>query len=173
MQGCSDKSQDVSGRADATTFLNTSPVWLEMRRSGEFIDPHHSQQITFHGYTLLVTDADGSICGGIQGLFDFDTRILSKYRLRVDEEVPRCDTSAAIASDYWAAHLTVPRPGRNAHGPKLPQDAIAIEVRRRIGRGMVEQLIVRNFSMVPTAITLRLELDANFTDIMASDGAPP
>ena len=173
MQGCSDKSQDVSGRADATTFLNTSPVWLEMRRSGEFIDPHHSQQITFHGYTLLVTDADGSICGGIQGLFDFDTRILSKYRLRVDEEVPRCDTSAAIASDYWAAHLTVPRPGRNAHGPKLPQDAIAIEVRRRIGRGMVEQLIVRNFSMAPTAITLRLELDANFTDIMASDGAPP
>jgi glycogen debranching enzyme len=173
MQGSSAEGQVVSGRADATTFTNTSPVWLEMHRSGESIDPHHSLQITFHGYTLLVTDADGSIGGGSQGLFDFDTRILSKYRLFVDDEVPRCDTSAAIASDYWAAHLTVGRPGRDAYGPRLPQDAIAIEVRRRVGRGMVEQLIVRNFSMAPTAITVRLELDADFTDIMMSDGAPP
>ena len=151
---------------------NTSPVWLEMRRSGEAIDPHHSLQLTFHGYTVLVTDADGSISGGVQGLFDFDTRILSKYRLLVDDEAPRCDTSAAIASDYWAAHLTVARPGRDAHGPQLPQDAIAIEARRRVGRGMVEQLIVRNYSMAPTEITLRLELDADFTDVMALDGAP-
>ena len=144
-----------------------------MRRSGESIDPHHSLQLTFHGYTVLVTDADGSICGSRHGLFDFDTRILSKYRLLVDDEVPRCDTSAAIASDYWAAHLTVPRPGRDAHGPQLPQDAIAIEVRRRVGRGMVEQLIVRHFSMAATDVTLRLELDADFTDVLTSDGAPP
>src|SRR5262245_5276998 len=133
-----------------------------MRRSGEAIDPHHSLQLTFNGYTVLLTDTDGSICAGTQGLFDFDTRILSKYRLLVDDEVPRCDTSAAIASDYWAAHLTVPRPGRNAHGPQLPQDALAIEARRRVGCGMVEQLIVRNFSMAAADVTLRLELDADF-----------
>lgn len=151
--------------------MNTSPVWLEMHRGGEAIDPHHSLQLTFHGYTLLVTDADGSICGGSQGLFDFDTRILSKHRLLIDDEVPRCDTSAAIASDYWAAHLTVPRPGRDARGPQLPQDALAIEVRRRVGRGMVEQLIVRNFSMTATDIALRLELDADFNDIMSPNGA--
>src|SRR6188472_1929824 len=168
MQGASAETRDVNEPSDATTLLNTSPVWLEMRRIGEFIDPHHSLQIAFHGYTLLVTDADGSMGGGTQGLFDFDTRILSKHRLLVDAEIPRCDTSAAIASDYWAAHLTVARPGRDAYGPRLPQDAVAIEVRRRVGRGMVEQLIVRNFSMAPTAITLRLELDADFTDIMAS-----
>jgi glycogen debranching enzyme len=144
-----------------------------MRRAGEAIDPHHSQQLTFHGYTVLVTGPDGSICDGTQGLFDFDTRILSKYRLLANGEVPRCDTSAAIASDYWAAHLTVPRPGRDAHGPQLPQDAIAIEARRRVGRGMVEQLIVRNFSMAPADIMLRLELDADFKDAMTSDGAPP
>ena len=99
MQGASAETRDVNERSDATTLLNTSPVWLEMRRIGEFIDPHHSLQIAFHGYTLLVTDADGSIGGGTQGLFDFDTRILSKHRLLVDAEVPRCDTSAAIASD--------------------------------------------------------------------------
>ncbi len=143
-----------------------------MRRSGESIDPHHSLQLTFHGYTVLVTDADGSIGGGAMGLFDYDTRVLSKYRLLVDNLAPRCDTSAAIASDYWAAHLTVTRPGRDARGPRLPQDALAIETRRRVGRGMVEQLIVRNFSMVATNVTLRLELDADFIDVLAPDGAP-
>jgi glycogen debranching enzyme len=155
--------------SDASDFPDASPVWLEMRRSGESIDPHHSRQLTFHGYTVLLTDADGSIGGGVLGLFDYDTRILSTYRLLVDDEAPRCDTSAAIASDYWAAHLTVPRPGRDAHGPRLPQDALAIEARRRVGRGMVEQLIVRNFSMAATEFTLRLELDADFTDAMALD----
>ena len=163
----------MTGPSDSTDFHENSPVWLEMRRSGESIDPHHSLQITFHGYTVLVTDADGSIGGGATGLFDYDTRILSKYRLLVDNDAPRCDTSTAIASDYWAAHLTVPRPGRDAHGPRLPQDALAIEARRRVGRGMVEQLIVRNFSMAATNVTLRLELDADFTDLMAPGVDPP
>jgi len=163
----------VTGPSDATDVHENWPVWLEMRRSGESIDPHHSLQLTFHGYTVLVTDADGSIGGGRMGLFDYDTRILSKYRLLVDDEAPRCDTSAAVASDYWAAHLTVARPGLDAHGPRLPQDALAIEARRRVGRGMVEQLIVRNFSMAATHVTLRLELDADFTDVLAPDGAPP
>jgi glycogen debranching enzyme len=162
----------VTERADSTSLVAPSPVWLQMRRSGESIDPHHSLQLTFHGYTVLVTDADGSINGGRLGLFDYDTRILSKYRLLIDDEVPRCDTSAAIASDYWAAHLTVPRPGRDARGPELPQDALAIEVRRRVGRGLVEQLVVRNFSMAATRFTLRLELDADFTDVLALDEAP-
>jgi glycogen debranching enzyme len=142
-----------------------------MRRSGEAIGPHHSRQLTFHGYTVLVTDADGSMSGGDLGLFDYDTRILSKYRLTIDGEVPRCDTSAAIASDYWAAHLTLPRPGRDTYGPQLPQDALAIEVRRRVGRGMIERLIVRNFSMAATEITLRLDLDADFSDVMTPVGA--
>lgn len=159
--------------SDSTAIHENSPVWLEMRRRGESIDPHHSLQITFHGYAVLLTDADGSISGGAMGLFDYDTRILSRYRLLVDHEAPRCDTSTAIASDYWAAHLTVPRPGRDAHGPPLPQDALAIEVRRRVGRGMVEQLIVRNFSMAATNVTLRLELDADFIDLMAPAGDPP
>jgi len=163
----------VPGPSDSTAFHENSPVWLEMRRSGESIDPHHSLQLTFHGYTVLVTDADGSISGAGMGLFDYDTRILSKYRLLVDSEAPRCDTSAAIASDYWAAHLTVARPGGDANGPRLPQDALTIETRRRVGRGMIEQLIVRNFSMAAANVTLRLELDADFADVLAPDAAPP
>ena len=158
--------------SDAGPSREASPVWLEMRRSGRSVDPHHSRQLTFHGYTVLLTEPDGTIGGGVSGLFDYDTRILSKYRLLVDDKTPRCDTSAAVESDYWAAHLTVARPGRDAHGPRLPQDALAIEIRCRVGRGMAEQLIVRNLSMAATETTLLLELDADFRDVLAHDAAP-
>jgi glycogen debranching enzyme len=131
------------------------------------IDPHHSRQLTFHGYTVLFTEPDGTMHGGVLGLFDYDTRILSTYRMLVDGEAPRSDTSADVESDYWAAHLTVARPGRDATGPRLPQDALEIEIRRRVGCGMAEQMIVRNNSMASAEVTLCLQLDADFKDLMA------
>jgi glycogen debranching enzyme len=137
------------------------------------IDPHHSRQLTFHGYTVLLTEADGTINGGVTGLFDYDTRILSRYRLLVDDQDPRGDTSAAVESDYWAAHLAVARPGPDAAGPKLPQDALEIEIRRRVGSGMAEQLIVRNNSMSANDVALRLQLDADFRDVLAHGDAAP
>ena len=148
------------------------PIWLEMPPRAGSIDPHHSRQLTFHGYTVLLTEPDGAISGGVTGLFDYDTRILSKYRLLLDEDEPRSDTSAVVESDYWAAHLTVERPGPNARGPKLPQDTLEIEIRRRVGCGMAEQLIVRNNSMERADVALRLQLDADFKDTMAHGDAP-
>src|SRR5688572_21308994 len=148
-----------------------APVWLEMPPRTGSIDPHHSRHLTFHGYTVLLTESDGTISGGALGLYDYDTRILSTYRVLVDGEEPRCDTSAAVESDYWAAHLTVARPGRDARGPALPQDALEVEIRRRVGHGMAEQLIVRNNSMAAADIALHLQLDADFRDVSTRDAA--
>jgi len=146
-----------------------APLWLATLGRGDTIDPHHGRPLIFHGYTVLATESDGSIGGGKLGLFDYDTRILSKYRLLLDDQQPECDTSAIVESDYWAAQLTVAHPGPDARGPRLPQDAIAVEIRRRVGSGMAEQLIVRNDSMAATETTLRLELEADFRDILAND----
>jgi glycogen debranching enzyme len=135
------------------------------------IDPHHDRPLTFQGYSVLLTNPDGSITddSGL-GLFDYDTRILSKYRLLVDGQEPRCDTSASVESNYWIAHLTVDRSGRDAVGPRLPQDVIAIEVRRRVGYGMAEELLLRNHSMAEADVSLRLEWAADFADISQKDG---
>lgn len=152
-----------------STSPERAPVWLEMPPRTGSIDPHHSRHLTFHGYTVLFTESDGTISGGRLGLYDYDTRILSTYRVLVDGQEPRCDTSAAVESDYWAAHLTLARPGHDARGPRLPQDVLDIEMRRRVGSGMAEQLIVRNNSMAAADIALRLVLDADFRDISAGD----
>lgn len=137
------------------------------------IDPHHDRQLTFQGYSVLLTNPDGSITEGAGlGLFDYDTRVLSKYRLLIDGEPPRCDTAANVESDYWIAHLTLDRAGHDAAGRRLPQDVLAIELRRRIGNGMAEQIIVRNHSMEPAEVDLRLELDADFADVSEKDSRP-
>jgi len=137
------------------------------------IDPHHDRQLTFQGYSVLLTQPDGTITEGTGlGLFDYDTRILSKYRLLIDDEAPRCDTSANVESDYWVAHLTVDRSGPDAVGPRLPQDVLAIEIRRRVGNGMAELIILRNFSMASVDAVLRLEFGADFADISDKDRTP-
>ena len=121
----------------------------------------------------MLTQSDGMIVEGMGlGLFDHDTRILSKYRLLVDDTAPRCDTSANIETDRWIAHLTVDRFGPDAVGPHLPQDALAVEIRRRVGNGMAEQIILRNYSMTRIDITLRFEFGADFADVSEKDGTP-
>jgi glycogen debranching enzyme len=137
------------------------------------LDPHHDRQLTFQGYTVLLTNPDGTITEGTGlGLFDYDTRIISKYRVLIDGELPRCAAAANVESDYWIAHLTVDRAGRDAFGPRLPQDVLAIEIRRRVGNGMAEQIIVRNCSMAATEIVVRLECGADFADVAEKDGTP-
>jgi glycogen debranching enzyme len=149
------------------------PLWLRLRRNTALVDPHRGRQLTFHGYTVLLTHPDGTISADAGlGLFDFDTRVLSQYRLLVDAQPPQCDTAAVVESDYWAAHLSSARGVANVSGPHLPQDALGIELRRRVGTGMVEQLIVRNHSMAPSEVPLRLELDADFADMAEKDVAP-
>ncbi len=59
---------DMTGRA-ATQSLPRDPD----------VDPHHGQQLVCHGYTVLLSGPDGSISGDArQGLFDHDTRVLSR-----------------------------------------------------------------------------------------------
>ena len=137
------------------------------------IDPHHDRQLVFQGYTVLLTNPDGTISEGSDlGLFDYDTRILSKYRFLIDDQLPRCDASANVDSDRWIAHLSVDRAGPDAVGPRLPQDALAIEIRRRVGNGMAEDVMLQNHSMADADVILRFEWAADFADVSERDATP-
>jgi len=130
------------------------------------IDPHWPCHVAFHGYTVLVARQDSSIEGvGWEGLFDHDTRILSRHRVLLGDEVPRTLGSHAAAPDLWTIRLQVPRRGGTAAGPLLPQDALALEIARRIGAGMEERYLLHNHSAVPIETTLALELAADFVDL--------
>lgn len=132
-------------------------------------DPAH--RVLHQGYTVLVARPDGSVWGeGREGLYDFDTRILSRHRLRLDGREPLLLSARALSWNQWSACLWLPRPGGTAAGPHLPQDAFEISVTRQIGCGMTERLLVRNHGMEPLETELMLELDADFADVQEAGG---
>ena len=138
------------------------------------VDPHHGRQLVCHGYTVLLSDADGTITADrAQGLFDHDTRLLSSYEIVLAGVSPRVDSSGLLEPFRWTARLTVPLAGGDAKGPRLPQDALELTIRRRVGNGMIEELEIRNHSAVATTTAMTIKLDADFCDVSEIASASP
>jgi glycogen debranching enzyme len=145
---------------------------LQAPAAGGYLDPFDPAHRVLHqGYTVLVARPDGWVRGeGREGLYDFDTRILSRHRLRLDGREPFLLSACALSWDRWSACLWLPRPGGTAAGPHLPQDALEISITRRLGCGMVETLLVRNHGMEAFETELLLELGADFADVQEAGG---
>ncbi|HSK08425.1 MAG TPA: glycogen debranching N-terminal domain-containing protein [Vicinamibacterales bacterium] len=160
---------EPSGRAANEAEPRLSVV---LGRGTADVDPHHGQQLVCEGYTVLLSNPDGSVTEKRQGLFEHDTRILSRYQILLDELSPRIDSAGLLDPGNWLARLTVPRPGGDARGPHLPQDSLELTIRRRIGNGMLDDLRVDNHSAIPVSTRLVIKCDADFADI-AELGRPP
>jgi len=117
------------------------------------------------GYTVLCAAADGWIDTDPAGLFDYDTRILSRYRLTIDGLAPELVGADQPEADTFVARYRVLRGKGRPEGPLLPQDALEVELERVVGSGMRERWTVRNHSAVEWAGIAWLELDADFADI--------
>jgi glycogen debranching enzyme len=159
-----ERQQTIAGdRADPLD--NVRPGQLD-------VDPHHGQHLVHHGYAVLLFNADGTIEeGGRQGLFDHDTRVLSRHEVVLDGAAPRVDSTGVIDASHWIARLTVARPGGDARGPHLPQDAFELTLRRAVGNGMIETFDIANHSAAAAATTLAIRVDADFCDV-AEVGSP-
>ena len=105
-----------------------------------------------------------------EGLFDYDTRIVSWRRTTVAGREPIGVAAPSLTSEAWRAILAVRLGDGDADGARLPQDALEVAIERRVGRGMDERLRIANHSMVPRRATLRLELGADFVDVMEVTG---
>src|SRR5215211_3691297 len=116
------------------------------------------------GYTVLCAAADGSIEGDPGGLYDYDTRILSRLRLTVDDRRPELLSAAQPEADMLVARYRIARAGGHAEGPLLPEDAIELTLHRRLGGGMLDSWTIDNRSAVAWQGRLRLEVDADFAD---------
>jgi glycogen debranching enzyme len=114
---------------------------------------------------VLCASPDGSIEADPGGLYDYDTRILSRLRLTVDERAPALLSASTPEADTLVARYRIPVEGGRAEGPVLPEDALDLELERRIGAGLLDRWTITNRSAVPWAGRLRLEVDADFADV--------
>lgn len=112
------------------------------------------------GTTFCVSEASGDIGpGNAHGFFVEDTRIVSTWRLRVDGE-PVDPLTVIYAEPFEATFV-----GRAAPRPERTDPTLVVERRRLVGRGLREDVTLRNFSPEPAGVRIRLEVDADFADL--------
>jgi len=123
-------------------------------------DETHSSVTLVEGSTFCIAASNGDMSPGtIHGLFFRDTRILSRWELRIDGRSPDplvVQQEAPFSASYVCR--TPPRAGR--------ADSTLLVLRSRyVGDGMREDLVLENLSNEAAACTITLLADFDFADL--------
>lgn len=131
----------------------------------------YSTNVLKDGDSFLVANGYGDIDEGSTGLFQDDTRLLSVLRLRLGDTQPAL-LSAAVTDDnvFFGAHMTnraLPLLG----GPAAPHGLLhLLRTRFLHEERMYERIAFVNYGTQPMAVTLRIELGADFRDMFEVRG---
>ena len=112
------------------------------------------------GSSFCICSPAGDIGGnGPSGVFFRDTRILSRWELRIDDVIPD-PLSATTPDPYRATFL-----GRLPRRLGRTDTNLLVQRERRIGNGSREDLVLRNPSTEPASCTVTVALEADFADL--------
>jgi glycogen debranching enzyme len=112
------------------------------------------------GETFCISARNGDILPGTaQGLFDRDTRFLSRLELLVNDAA--VEYLALLPSTPFSAGVL----GRSRPAPGRADSTLLVFRHRYVGRGMREDIVLRNAAIEPAAITLTLLLAADFAHL--------
>lgn len=122
-----------------------------------------SESVTLiEGSSFCLSERGGDLVPGTpHGLFHRDTRILSAWRLRVDDE--EVDPLTVIAQEPYEALFL----GRARPRPGQSEATLLVERHRFVGAGMREDLVLRNLGTEAAACRLTLRAEADFADLFA------
>jgi glycogen debranching enzyme len=124
------------------------------------------------GDSFIVADAAGDIEGGSDGFFHNDTRLLSRFCLRLGESQPAL-LSANVSRDnvMFVAHLTN-RPLPPLGGSPAAQGVIHIQRERFLRNDrLYERILCVNYGQAPVRLPLRLTFAADFRDMFEVRGS--
>jgi glycogen debranching enzyme len=112
------------------------------------------------GSAFSISERTGDMLPGLpQGLFFRDTRFLSSFRITVNGQMP--EALAADTTDPYAAAFVArirPRPG-------VFDSTLMVFRHRWIGRGMREDITIRNFGDEAAFCAVELIFEADFADL--------
>lgn len=113
-----------------------------------------------HGTSFCVCDDDGEMDGSIaQGAFYQDTRILSRWSLKVDGK-PVQGITVQSPEPFHARFV-----GRAHSRAEGIESTLLVQRERYIGGGMREDIILRNYGRQRVICTVVLQVDADFADV--------
>ncbi|ANF53586.1 amylo-alpha-1,6-glucosidase [Brevundimonas naejangsanensis] len=123
------------------------------------------------GDTFLVADHWGDVKAGADGLFDKDTRLLSRFALTVGRARPsRLSSGVTKDNVFFTCHSTN-RPLPPMGGRSAPAGVLHLERRRFIwDRRLFERVRMVNHGVEDILLPLTFEFDADFADIFQVRG---
>ncbi|PRX50899.1 glycogen debranching enzyme [Prauserella shujinwangii] len=113
-----------------------------------------------HGTSFCISGNDGDVDGAVaQGLFYQDTRILSRWSLRLDGSRVQPIT-VVTPTPFHATFL-----GRGHPGSEDPNSALLVRRDRYVAAGMREDIVLHNYGTRTVSCTVSLHADADFADL--------
>ena len=123
--------------------------------------------------TFCVADPWGDLKGGADGLFDHDTRLLSRLVMTVGGVRPSRLSSGVSQDNVFFICHTTNRPLPPMGGRSAPAGVLHIERRRFLwDRRLFERVRVVNHGVEDVLLPLAFEFAADFADIFQVRGTP-
>ncbi|MGW0802408.1 amylo-alpha-1,6-glucosidase [Nonomuraea sp. NPDC002799] len=97
--------------------------------------------------------------GGAQGVYDSDTRLLSKWVLRVDDH-PVEPLQTFLSEPYHATFVAKARPR-----PGWAESTMLVVRDRYVGGGLREDLMLRNMSQEPAGCSVTMHVGSDVADL--------
>ena len=112
-------------------------------------------------FTFVVADADGMVSGGEHGLYNRDTRFLSRYAWGFDRAAQVLLAHSARPDSFEAHHAVI----------EGPSQILGVHRSLRISATrLADELEVTNTSLEPQALTLTLRFAVDFADLFEARG---
>ncbi|MEV0383179.1 glycogen debranching N-terminal domain-containing protein [Nonomuraea sp. NPDC050643] len=112
------------------------------------------------GGSFCLCHRDGDIePGGSLGLYHADTRLISKWTLRVDDH-PVEPLQTISTAPYHATFV-----GKGRARPGTPESTLLVVRERYVGGGLREDLLLRNMSQEPAGCSVSVHVGADLADL--------
>lgn len=133
------------------------------------LQPRHAAIETSQGRVVLVASTDGTIAAAEaqQGLWVYQTRMLSRYRWLMEGKQPESGGSSNIEQHTWMGYYIQAPPNcrQTPTGDCDPlQETMELRLSRSIGGGMHEEVEVTNHTQIATSVRLELQVECDFGD---------
>lgn len=116
------------------------------------------------GTSLFVSAPDGNIYPGEDhGFFIQDTRLLSRYRIRIGRRRWMLVSSAPIT--HYSAAMYYVNPGMDSPLGSIRKATVALTLERTLRGGVHEDLDIANYGARPAAFPLVIDLSCDFADL--------
>jgi glycogen debranching enzyme len=138
----------------------TADPWNFAGESVSLLDTHGGTVTLIEGSAFCISGRSGDMSPGTpQGLIFRDTRFVSRFQLRINGHQP--EPLAAYPEDPFSCRFvsrSKPRQGR-------ADSTLMVFRHRYIGRGMREDISIRNFGEEAAYCSVELIVDADFADL--------